>query len=82
MANKRAQKKRAKAMFNGRPVSYKILRSIGDEHVVIAEGLTKAEALRHVADPESSSQTCKSFGARARTWLRGPWFDFWQPDFG
>ncbi len=42
---------------------------------ITRRGLTLEEAQAHCNDPETSSSTCKSTAALARTKKRGPWFD-------
>lgn len=60
---------------------YKIVRSFfrGGRRVV-KRGLTLAEAQAHCSDPETSSSTCRGSKGRARTRLRGPWFDGYERD--
>lgn len=42
---------------------------------VIKTGLTRAEAMAHCSDPETSSSTCTSVEGERRTRQSGPWFD-------
>ena len=60
---------------------YRIVRSFfrGGRRVV-KRGLSLAEAQAHCSDPETSSRTCRGSKARARTRLKGPWFDGYEED--
>jgi|TARA_Y100000296_G_C4983410_1_gene161793 hypothetical protein len=42
---------------------------------VIRKGLTRAQALEHCNNPETSSETCTTKPGTTRTKNRGPWFD-------
>jgi hypothetical protein len=55
---------------------YKIIRFYfnGGKRVV-KNGLTLEQAQAHCSSPETSSRTCRTAKAKARTKLRGPWFD-------
>lgn len=46
----------------------------------VKSGLTLEEAQAHCKDPETSSSTCKSSKARARTAQRGAWFDGYEKE--
>lgn len=41
----------------------------------VRTGLTLEQAQAHCSDPETSSSTCKSASAKARSWRVGKWFD-------
>jgi hypothetical protein len=58
-------------------MTYKIVRNYFRYSTkrVIARRLTLQEAQAHCQDPETSSQTCTSSRACARTRAMGPWFD-------
>ena len=56
--------------------SYKIVRHyFRGGHRTICKGLTLEEAQAHCKNPETSSSTCTSAAACARTRRMGPWFD-------
>jgi hypothetical protein len=58
--------------------TYKIRRHYQDTNFVtetIATGLTLEEAQEHCNNPETSSSTCTTAEANARTENFGPWFD-------
>ena len=62
-------------------MSYKIVRMFQDRDVrsrTIKTGLTLKEARKHCHDPETSSRTCTTATARARTRKYGPWFDGYE----
>lgn len=46
----------------------------------IRSGLTLDEAQAHCRNPETSSRTAISPGAKRRTASRGPWFDGYEVD--
>jgi len=55
---------------------YKIVRFFfKGAHRVIQTGLTRAEALEHCQNPETSSETCTTKPGTTRTENRGPWFE-------
>ena len=57
---------------------YKIIRHFFNADIpseTIKKRLTKAEAMAHCQDPETSSKTCTSSAGKRRTVLRGHWFD-------
>ena len=57
---------------------YKIVRKYADDSKsdeVIAEDITREEALAHTNDPETSSSTATTPDALQRTAQHGPWFD-------
>lgn len=58
--------------------TYKIVRSYLNDRFhkhTIKTGLTLEEAQEHCRDPETSSRTCKGSKGKARTLVKGPWFD-------
>jgi len=60
---------------------YNIIRFYSDRtpnRRIIAKGRTLAEAQAHCRDPETSSSTATSLGARARTRRYGAWFDDYE----
>ncbi len=62
-------------------MSYKIVRMYQDRNIrgrTLMTGLTLEEAQKHCQDPETSSRTCKSARAKARTRRCGPWFDGYE----
>ena len=55
---------------------YKIVRFFfKGAHKVIQTGLTRAQALEHCNNPETSSETCTTKPGTTRTKNRGPWFE-------
>lgn len=62
---------------------YKIVRSYfrdSRRQRVINTGLTLEQAQEHCSDPETSSRTCTSAKAKARTRTHGPWFDGYEEE--
>ena len=62
---------------------YKIVRMFINDDVskrTIKRGLTWDQVQAHCNDPETSSQTCTSKAAQARTARFGNWFDGWEYD--
>jgi hypothetical protein len=61
---------------------YKIIRffQFGPPRV-IRKGLTRAQALEHCQNPETSSETCTTKPGTTRTKNRGPWFEGFQKYF-
>lgn len=47
---------------------------------VVMRGLTQRQAQEHCNDPETSSSTCTTAEAVARTEAHGPWFDGWTEE--
>lgn len=63
--------------------TYKIVRMYFNDNVrnpTIETGLTLEEAQAHCRDPETSSCTCKSSKGKARTLVKGPWFDGYEKE--
>ena len=64
------------------PTCYYILRIYKDggrgQTRVIKRGLTLEQARDHCRDKETSSSTCTTATARARTRKSGPWFDTYE----
>lgn len=59
-------------------MSYKVVRMYFNDHKrdrVVKRGLTLKEAQTHCRNPQTSSSTCTSPEAVARTNRCGPWFD-------
>ena len=57
---------------------YKILRFYFDDNVpsrTIKKGLTKAQAIEHCTDIQTSSSTCTNYNGLLRTKRLGEWFD-------
>jgi hypothetical protein len=61
---------------------YKIIRHFqkSNRKLTLAHNLTLEEAQAHCKDPETSSRTCTSAIAVARTRKSGPWFDGYERD--
>lgn len=57
-------------------MAYKIVRHyLRGNKRTIETGLTLEEAQEHCRNPETSSKTCTTSKANARTRRYGPWFD-------
>ena len=56
--------------------NYKIVRFFfRGASKVVQTGLTRAQALEHCNNPETSSKTCTTKPGTTRTKNRGPWFE-------
>lgn len=62
--------------------TYKIVRMFfeGIAEETIKSGLTLEEAKEHCSDLETSSSTCSSVQAIARTLEKGDWFDGYESE--
>ena len=57
---------------------YKIIRQYFNDNIparTVKKGLTKAQAMAHCQDPETSSKTCTSRAGKHRSIIYGAWFD-------
>ncbi|MGH9061906.1 MAG: hypothetical protein ACRDZY_20690 [Acidimicrobiales bacterium] len=65
-------------------MTYKIIRFYMKDNdknrTVVTSGLTLGQAQAHCHDPETSSSTCTSAEAVARTHMYGPWFDGYEEE--
>jgi hypothetical protein len=64
-------------------MTYRIVRMYQDPNHgsrTIERGLTLDEAQAHCSDLETSSSTCTSTQAQARTRKFGPWFDGYEEE--
>lgn len=61
--------------------TYKIIRFYQNRpNRVIIRGVSLHEAQQHCEHPDTSSKTCTSPAARARTRKLGPWFDGYEKE--
>lgn len=62
---------------------YKVIRFYFNkpgQRRTILMGLTEEQAQAHCKNPETSSSTCTTSAANARTRRMGPWFDGYEED--
>lgn len=51
-----------------------------DEVIVLARGVSLAEAKAHCSDPDTSSATCSTVEGQDLARQFGPWFDTWEEE--